>query len=819
MKSQTRSPETAAFGQSNTSSDAARSRRNVSSASNSARAQALGGGRNPAGRQPADWPLGGMDAAAAMGLKTEDQATGPAEGIGGNVTAPEGASPEPPQSPQVWGTQLASHRGVPAYSNGGVNNWDFAPAWAYLEYGYEFQCVEYANRFAAQVLGTGNMKGSGHASAYVGKNIGGLTWIPNVPGPALPQDGDILVFTGGNFGHIGICTSGSSQGVGMIHQNWGDNGLKTLGVSGTEGSWKVSGLSGYPLAGWHSSAEGVALPDLSWNRSKLIELFAGPLELGEADGAWAEAEKRGIIEGGQPESPVTRAEVAKILNVGLGLSQRLGLSDPPDPQATIPFAESSGAPWWASHAAFCRAAGLLRGGPDNHLRPNDPLTKDEATLLLERIGAIRKLSPEEQISAAGLTEDPRVAASTVTGPEAGVAACFDTPPPAADTTELKSAMQDLGDVDSLDAGFFSTAGQVLDFLVPDVGDKGSLVLAANVPVVGADAGKAGASAKIGLRFEGDVAQNEKGIEVGFAAAFVAIGEVKAWIMEAFIRATVGSFVRASGDSGAESMRLVVLSIQHAVESISKRAADMVFDDSFKNGVVRDMDEDDYVEYGAIASVDGGLSFETGKDEGVAGAAGFEVGLGHHLESEGGKLTDSETAFANYSASMDTGDPLGELSGDLSYNETDGQGWELGVSVGRKLTSSGEALGSAILDQHFWLGVVGKAASMVQGHSGHLSGNPARAAGSLSGMLLDVTGVELAGNPAWTKMFLGDFGDILEIGLAVELSAKATDKGKLELEGRVDRTTTLEFGTGKDPSDRDKLYAEVEKSDNILLISI
>jgi hypothetical protein len=152
--------------------------------------------------------------------------------------------------PGNWGTALATHDGVTAYSNGGDVN--------YAErgtYGLMYQCVEYANRYAAQVHGTSNMSGTGHAKNYAGNRSGyGFTWVPNTPGPVLPESGDLLVFTGGSFGHIAVATSGGPSGVGMIQQNTA-SATATLGVSGSEGSYVVNNWGGLTLAGWQHRGE------------------------------------------------------------------------------------------------------------------------------------------------------------------------------------------------------------------------------------------------------------------------------------------------------------------------------------------------------------------------------------------------------------------------------------------------------------------------------------------------------------------------------------------------------------------------------------
>jgi surface antigen len=145
-----------------------------------------------------------------------------------------------------WGQALDSHQGVTAYSNGG----DIGTCVS-GEFGYMYQCVEYVNRFAVQALGLGNMSGTGNARDYTSARAG-LQFVPNTPGPELPQDGDILVFSGGPWGHVAVCTESSDAQVEMIQQNAGA-ARGTLSVLGEPDSSTVGSWGGYQLMGWQTT--------------------------------------------------------------------------------------------------------------------------------------------------------------------------------------------------------------------------------------------------------------------------------------------------------------------------------------------------------------------------------------------------------------------------------------------------------------------------------------------------------------------------------------------------------------------------------------
>lgn len=347
------------------------------------------------GAGAASWLPEGLDAATAMGLagvrddvteSASDGPQGPDDGMGSNVE-PEGSAPA------GWGEAMTTFMGVTAYSNGGYGNWDFAPGWAYEEYGYEFQCVEFVNRFGAQVLGVGNMRGSGHAKDYAGREIPGLQWVPNGQGTAPPQAGDIIVFYGGDYGHIGIAAGGTAQAVELVHQNWGDNGQTTIPVQGEAGAVQLSSLGSYAVAGWHSTGgsigEGEAgIPAADWTRQRFMQMMAGVLGFtakgGDADAVWAEALDNGMVTQDTPGDPITRLAAASILARGLGLDAVVDDATLEDPSQVASFTDVRQGDDFFEVAMRCRATGIFNGGSDNSFRAHDELTQQEAGYLLEK---------------------------------------------------------------------------------------------------------------------------------------------------------------------------------------------------------------------------------------------------------------------------------------------------------------------------------------------------------------------------------------------------------------------------------------------------
>jgi len=91
----------------------------------------------------------------------------------------------------------------------------------------------------------------------------------------------------------------------------------------------------------------------------------------------------GIVEGDgtgafRPGDPLTRAQVAKLLTLALGL-------EPGDPSVLERFTDAAAIPEWARPyvAAVCQA-GMVRGYPDGSFQPNRSVTRAELVALAER---------------------------------------------------------------------------------------------------------------------------------------------------------------------------------------------------------------------------------------------------------------------------------------------------------------------------------------------------------------------------------------------------------------------------------------------------
>ena len=129
------------------------------------------------------------------------------------------------------------------------------------EYGREFQCVEFVNRYYSSVLGHRNMTITGNADSYFyDAGSKGLVGFPN-GGETPPITNDILVFDSDgpgvhtDPGHVAIVYEVSNTRVCFAQQNT-RRSSDCLPVRVQDGRWSVSSLaSDRPVVGWSRRRE------------------------------------------------------------------------------------------------------------------------------------------------------------------------------------------------------------------------------------------------------------------------------------------------------------------------------------------------------------------------------------------------------------------------------------------------------------------------------------------------------------------------------------------------------------------------------------
>ena len=110
------------------------------------------------------------------------------------------------------GAQIAVHDGVPIYYHRGPD--------VRGEYGLQYECVEFVNRWLVR-HGNENLARTGHAlSYYESANAKGLVSYMN-SGTESPKWGDVIVFSSSlqPFGHVGIVVEVKGDGIWVAQQN------------------------------------------------------------------------------------------------------------------------------------------------------------------------------------------------------------------------------------------------------------------------------------------------------------------------------------------------------------------------------------------------------------------------------------------------------------------------------------------------------------------------------------------------------------------------------------------------------------------------
>lgn len=123
--------------------------------------------------------------------------------------------------PPIGTLDVAGHRSEPVYCNqlnGSENPGVVANRRWY------FQCVELANRWLVDGLGAPRIEGNADEMC---DNADRASYDVHPRGTAHePVPGDLLVWSGHRFGHVGVVTSVSSKAIAFASQNYGAGGLQ-----------------------------------------------------------------------------------------------------------------------------------------------------------------------------------------------------------------------------------------------------------------------------------------------------------------------------------------------------------------------------------------------------------------------------------------------------------------------------------------------------------------------------------------------------------------------------------------------------------------
>lgn len=139
------------------------------------------------------------------------------------------------------GTPLAEVDGVWAYSNGAYTGTGTECVAGPNAIGaYEYQCVEFAQRYMHEVFGLPPRWNVSAAKEMCTTYPAGVSAQPY---GAAPVRGDLAVFTNGQWGHVAVVAEVFADGIAIVEQNASASGYRVLKGDPWNGYWSDYGTS------------------------------------------------------------------------------------------------------------------------------------------------------------------------------------------------------------------------------------------------------------------------------------------------------------------------------------------------------------------------------------------------------------------------------------------------------------------------------------------------------------------------------------------------------------------------------------------------
>ncbi|MBN2799241.1 MAG: hypothetical protein JXX28_08865 [Deltaproteobacteria bacterium] len=387
---------------------------------------------------------------------------------------------------------------------------------------------------------------------------------------------------------------------------------------------------------------------------------------------------------------------------------------------------------------------------------------------------------------------------------------------------MKDAMQDMGQVASLDGGFTSKAGGIVDAMVPNDGDSGKLKLNVNLPV------DASGTVKVAFEFNTEMSRTDKGVKgkVRLGGGVIASKEADLYFFTAKVFAKIEAFgyMEAEGASGKAVFDLFGLAIHQLVAKESTDLAEAMFSGRYIAGVVKGMRRDDYVEAGL------GIEASAGGELGSTTPSGHEISASHDAKAEGIAATryqknrkgqiyekDASKVGAETSVGLKGKLPPFDAAGKLTTKYGKGSLEEIEAELSGEAMISGKELSSLAQGGSLLSGMVSQFGKLIGGTSGMMKdGTAARKVGAFASLVGSATGLGNLATGASIKAIdkMGNMG----AKLGHKLSIKGTyDVGKSDfgLELTLERVSEISYGD----ADKDTFAVVAENIQRVFQIKI
>ncbi|MES2644888.1 MAG: hypothetical protein V4850_35705 [Myxococcota bacterium] len=356
---------------------------------------------------------------------------------------------------------------------------------------------------------------------------------------------------------------------------------------------------------------------------------------------------------------------------------------------------------------------------------------------------------------------------------------------------LTAAVEDMGDIRGMDGGFYASSGKLTDALVPDVGDRGRLVLNVNIPV------DQTGTVKVGFSFEAGVERGADGVTLQVKVGGGVTASQKAQLyfatLEAFAQAKVFGYVEAKGDSGTEAWRLLGGGIYGALLKFDEEIADALFNGDPLIDLAVDMDESDYYERGTGYELSAGVSASGAGMPGGGVGASFQQTAGERVSGYGQHGLRAEGRERTAVGIQGEHSPFA-LDGEVQATSIGGRLAEVGASVTGAASASVDELNVMLVGGRWVTGLLSTLSSLITGGAGIGDENASRAVGALAKYAAANggvgVGVEVATKKALDQLKLTN--DV-KVGFALKAEVTWTPEGGYALEVRLDRTSSIEVG--------------------------
>jgi hypothetical protein len=357
-----------------------------------------------------------------------------------------------------------------------------------------------------------------------------------------------------------------------------------------------------------------------------------------------------------------------------------------------------------------------------------------------------------------------------------------TKPNATQGEDQKKVAQQLGTVSSM-GDFSKLAGKLVESIAPKPNRQGALKLAVNFPI-------GGGGLAVGFTFDGSVSRGDKKLSVGFEVGVTGTAKLDVWIAEVFAQARVFGYIEASGDSGAECLRLIGLAIDQRIRQVrgGGKVADLLFGKDYAGSVAKGMDKDDSVESGLGASLEVGAKVD--KEHSAQASASAQAGT--KITANNGQLKKQDTQRYKKAVSFQA-DPF-QLTGTFveAYLEGKLDSMDFTVSGSRQMTIS-ESIEN-IQNNKIFQKVMAKAQKVLSGLSSRAGcGGALGALGSLAGQAQSVGPAIESGTKSAIERLKGLENKIpYKCGWQISASLKWAN-GQTSLSLRLEKVSNITWG--------------------------